>query len=242
MIALIRYHLSMYMKSSKFIMPLASYIIIMLMFCGGTMNSATSFFIVSVVVSYFVMVWSAFTFTESEDIIAEQISILKAGNNKKFYLSKNIFAMVWGLVYSVLGILIPTLWCIINAIFHIGEFKYFNIGNIIIALILHICVCVLGAAVGFIWHPRIMANRKIAAIGAFSLGAMGIINGPLAEEVHIMRVFKWLFPPVYNLVEKCGKNVIAFNFVDVMLPCALCLVYTAILVGISVIVLHKKGF
>lgn len=242
MIALMKYHFKTYFKSSKFIMPLAIYLIFMVMMCGGAINDATSIFVISIVASYFLMVWSAFVFTDCEELIAEQIAVLKAGSNKKYYLSKNLFIIMWGLLYAVLGIAIPSLWKIISVVFKMGEFKNFTVLNIIIAFLIHICVCALGAAVGFLWHPRIMANRKIAAIGAFSFGVMGIINGPLAEEFAVVGFIKWLFPPIYFLLEKIGMGAKAFIISDAFIPMVLCLAYAAILVVINVIVLHKKGF
>ena len=242
MIALLKYHFKTYFKSSKFIMPLAIYLIFMVMMCGGAINDAISIFVISIVASYFLMVWSAFVFTDCEELIAEQIAVLKAGSNKKYYISKNIFIMLWGGIYAVLGILIPGLWKIISMIFKMGEFKNFTILNIIIAFAIHICVCILGAAVGFLWHPRIMANRKIAAIGAFSFGTMGIINGPLAEDISFVGFIKWLFPPVYFLLEKIGMGAKAFILSDALIPMLLCVAYALILVVINVIVLNKKGF
>ena len=85
MIALWKYHFITYFKSSKFIMPLAIYVIFMIMMCGGS-GDVNSIFLISAVASYFFMVWSSFVFSDCEELIAEQIAILKAGNNKKFYL------------------------------------------------------------------------------------------------------------------------------------------------------------
>ena len=242
MIALIKYHFKTYFKSSKFIMPLALYVIFMVMMCGGAVNDATSILVISIVSSYFLMVWSSFVFTDCEDLIAEQIAILKAKSIKKFYLSKNIFIALWGLVYSLLGILIPTIWKIISTVFKMGEFKNFTISNLLTAFLIHICVCLLGAAVGFVWHPRIMSNRKIAAIGAFSVGAMGIINGPLAEDIAAVGFIKWLFPPIYYLLEKIGMGDMPLVLGNAIIPMLLCVVYAIVFIVINIVVLYKKGF
>ena len=71
---------------------------------------------------------------------------------------------------------------------------------------------------------------------------MGIINGPLAEEFAVVGFIKWLFPPIYFLLEKIGMGAKAFIISDAFIPMVLCLAYAAILVVINVIVLHKKGF
>ena len=242
MIALVRYHFKTYFKSSKFIMPLALYVIFMVMMCGGAVNDATSIFVISIVASYFLMVWSSFVFTDCEDLIAEQIAILKAKNIKKFYLSKNIFIMLWGIVYSVLGIVIPTIWKIISTVFKLGELENYTVTNLLTAFFIHICVCMLGAAVGFVWHPRIMSNRKIAAIGAFSLGAMGIINGPLAEDIPVVGFIKWLFPPVYLLLDKIGLGKGTLAMGNAIVPMLLCVAYAVVFVIVNIVVLYKKGF
>ena len=242
MIALVRYHLATYMKSSKFVMPLASYVIIMLMLCGGTIDSATSMFSVSLVASYLFMVWSAFVFSDCEELIAEQISILKAGKNKKFYLSKNIFIIMWGIVYSLLGVIIPSLWYIISKSFHLGSFKYFTVNNLLVSFFMHICVCILGAAVGFVWHPRIMSNRKIAGLGVFSYAFMGLIYGPLALDIQVVKYIRWIFPPVYDLVKKVTENPEKMVFPYILVPSLVCVGYAIILVVFNVIWLDKKGF
>ncbi|MBE5935721.1 MAG: hypothetical protein E7262_08015 [Lachnospiraceae bacterium] len=242
MTALIRYHFKTYFKSSKFIMPLAIYIIFMVMMCGGAIEDVTSILVVSMVATYFLMVWSSFVFTDCEELVAEQIAILKSKNMKKFYLSKNIFIVCWSIIYAVMGMIVPILGKIISLIFHTAEYHNFTIGNLLIAFLLHICLGMLGAAVGFIWHPRIMANRKIAAIGAFSYGVMGIISGPLGEDFVVVKFLKYVFPPVYPTLESLGMGERAFSFGDAIIPMVVCVVYAVVLIVINVVVLHKKGF
>ena len=233
---LVNYQFKTFVKSSRFIMPMAVYLILMVMISSGAIKSVVSVMAISTVVLYFLMVWSGFVFSDSEDIIAEQIAVLKAGNNKRYYTSKVVFIMCWGIGYAVIGTFIPIIWAII------GGFDDFTLMNVLAGFLMQLFCCMLGGNIGLLWHPRVMNDRKIAAIGAFSVSAMGLICGPLSQEFGFLMFLRWICPPIYNILDECGMREASLDLVNLALPLGWCFGYTIILGIIIVSVLNKKGF
>ena len=244
MIRLLQYHTRSFLSTNKFVMPLLSYIIILGILCSSTISSAKAIYIFSVVVVYFMATWSGFVYAESEDQITEQILILKAPSIIKYYISKVLFVMIWGLTYTVVGFIIPFMWKIVSLITKSNHFKDMTVEAVITSLFMHLCVAILGGVIGYLLHPRVFYNRKISAIATFSLAAIGIIKGPLFEELKIpaVKVVSWLFPPLYEIVQGCNMETATLSFISVLGPCIYALIYSVILASINIVVINKRGF
>lgn len=243
MISLIKYHLHSYMKSNKYIMPLVSYLIIMALICSSATPTTTvsTIYAISIILAYVFMIWSGFVFAECEDVITEQIVLLKTKKKIVYYISKLVFAVSWAIIFAIASIIVPILWKVICMFIRQETFRGLSVKVMIISFIIHIIAGMLGAVVGFFWHPRIMINRKIAALGAFSLGVLGIIKGPLGASLPFVKIIAVLLPPVYELANN-GIVGDTLSFGGAVLPIIMALIYMIILGGITVVVINKKGF
>lgn len=243
MASLIKYHLHSYMKSNKYLMPLVSYLIVLGLICSSATpkTSISSLYIISIILVYLFMIWSGFAFAECEDIITEQIVLLKTRKKSYYYITKIVFAVSWGAIFAIASIILPSLWKLLCQIIGIDTFYGLSFQVVLTAFIIHLVAGMLGAVVGFLWHPRIMVNRKIAGIGAFSLGVLGIIKGPLSSSLPFVKYITVLLPPVYELANN-GIVEDKLSFVGALIPMVISIIYTLILGGISVTVINKKGF
>ena len=244
MIPLIKYHTRSFLRSNKYIMPLLAYIIVLAIVCSSPISEVKVVYLVAAVGVYLVTAWSAFIYAECEDPITEQIALLKSKSSKQYYISKALFVCIWGMAYSVIGVIIPVLWNLFCMIVGSSAYDDMNIGNIIASLFINICLVVLGGMIGYLLHPRVFYNRKVGAIATFSFAVLGIIKGPLFDEIKVpfLKLLSWLFPPVYELIIGMNVSSNAISFSRIIFPCLYAVIYGAILAVINVIVIDKKGF
>lgn len=250
MFKLIHYHAKSFLSSNKFLMPLLTYIIILVILLSSNIGSEKAIYIFSMVVAYFVATWSGFVYADSEDHITEQILVLKAPSIIKYYISKVIFVVIWGLTFTVIGFVLPFVWRIIMTLFSGNMaaiktlFKATSIQNGLCSVVMHLCISILGGVIGYLLHPRVFNNRKIGAIATFSLSVIGIIKGPLFEDLQIpvVKILSFALPPVYDIIQGCNMQTEVLKFGEILLPCILALVYSAILGVINVVVINKRGF
>ncbi|MFQ7552378.1 MAG: hypothetical protein ACLRMZ_21330 [Blautia marasmi] len=92
---LIKYQMQQYFSTSKFVMPFAVLMILLYSIYSskpvGVMDSLT----VSCVFLFLVMVWVGVTACDMEDMVSEQILILRVQSAGKYYVSHAVFLFTW---------------------------------------------------------------------------------------------------------------------------------------------------
>lgn len=250
MVRLLNYHVKSFLSSNKYLMPLLSYIIILGILLSSNISSEKAIYIFSMVVAYFMATWSGFVYADSEEQITEQIMVLKAPSIKKYYISKVVFVVMWASTFTAIGVLIPVLWRIVSSLFTRNTatikvlFSSVGLQNGLCSLILHLCLTILGGVIGYLLHPRVFYNRKISAIATFSLSVIGIIKGPLFEDLKIpvVKILSLILPPVYEIIQGCNMQTDVLKIQQILIPCMYALVYSLVLGVINVVVISKRGF
>ena len=241
MFALIRYHISYYIKSSKFVMPLLAYFIFLtISYSAGPVSIAK--IIVSACALYLDMVWVGFAYGDVENPISEQIIMLKCGNMKAYYRSKIIFLFLFSFFMSFIGLLIPSLRDLIGK-FGKGNVFHLSLASGLEFYVIHVVAAFLGAMVGYFFQPRVFKNRMLIVIVAFLFALMGFVKGPLLQDIPNMKFVTWIFPPVYSMVTlQTDPNTGLFSRGPFALTVAIAVIYATIFAIFNIYFTKKKGF
>lgn len=106
---LVKYQMQQYFSTSKFVMPFAVLMILLYSIYSskpvGVMDSLT----VSCVFLFLVMVWVGVTACDMEDMVSEQILILRVQSAGKYYVSHAVFLFLLGMMISAVAVIFPVL-------------------------------------------------------------------------------------------------------------------------------------
>jgi ABC-type transport system involved in multi-copper enzyme maturation permease subunit len=152
-------------------------------------------FTLSMAALFFIMTWVGLTYNDIEDPISEQLLILKAHSEKKYYMSKGLFLILVGIAISIITVFFPV---IKNALVN---FRLYNIMDILVALILHCFVAFTGSMTGSFLHPRIMKNRKQAITLTCLIALMAIVKISINDKMPLTRLVTWVFPPISDFMK-----------------------------------------
>lgn len=241
MFALIRYHVSYYIKSSKFVMPLLIYFVFLtLLYSQG--SATVSKMLLSASALYLIQVWTGFVYSSVENPVSEQVIMLKSGNLKAFYRSKIVFLFIFSGFMSVVGILLPIIRDIIGKVSS-GSGASMSVMLGIQFLFIHLTCSFLGAMVGYFFQPRVFHNKKLIIILSIIFAIMGFVKGPLVQDMPGMMAVTWVFPPMYSVVTlEPLKSSGLFPAGDFILVVGVSFLYSIILAVLNIFLLRKKGF
>lgn len=236
---LIKYHFSLFIKSTKFVMPLLVWIGYMAFTYTIFPVDVVSSIVVSSVLLFFLMVWIGVLYYEIEDTISEQILVLKTQNETICYISNIIFLGMIGFVFSCIGIIFPLLQNAMNG-FELYR-RPITLWDIVVALGLHFFAALLGGMLGGVFHPRIMKNRKMAIVIVALIALLSITKVSINQEIPILRYVTWILPPVgdYSLLM---TNKEYFEKIDVGISMLLLFVYNVVLMVSQIVLLKKRKF
>jgi hypothetical protein len=199
--------------------------------------SIVSSFSESAMVLFYIMVYVGFSYSEFENPVAEQLVLLKIGNDNKYYISRLFVLVIVGAVLSVLGITFPVL----SNLYNQGQLftRSLIISDVLFALFLHFLMGFLGALTGSLFHPRIIKNRKLAILIAFFTAVCAVLKGTIIKDSLFGRLITCIFPPVYDVL-MIFSGCDFFGFRAMVLPFLWSLIY-GIALGVMQIYFLKKN-
>lgn len=236
---LLRYLYHTYQKSNKYILPLVILCLILGMSYTVAPLGVLESYTLSMVYVFFLMVWIGWGYNESDSMISEQVLILRIQNERQYYWMRLLFLLGISIMMAVIATFMPVLQNLIN------HFKLFNrtllVHDVVVALALHIFAGYAGGITGAFLHPRVMKNRKMAALLLLIYAAMGVLKKAVMEEVPFTGYFTWLFPPVAEFLDK----FVNMDFYDSSLVVGTILAFTIYSVIFSILhveILVKNKF
>lgn len=162
MSGLIKYDLQQYGKKNKYVMPL----VVLLIALYGLYSVKTADFIDCLSVSgmfiFLVMVWVGVTTCDQEEMVSEQILILRVQGTGKYYLSHVLFQLILSAAAGFLAIMVPVIQNFVN------RKQFFErpilASDILGGFVLLFLCDFAGSALGELSHPAIIKNRKTAVV------------------------------------------------------------------------------
>lgn len=235
---LIKYESRKYFKSNKIIMPLLFWLIFLrICYSEGNLSYVSSI-VMSMGVLFFVMTWISYSYQEVEELISEQLLVLKLQSAEFYNASKVIFLLLIGLGFSILGIAFPMIQNLLN------DFCIFNrvitVFDIINGVVLHFIVATVGVSLGSLFHPRIIKNR-MSVLMVVTVAILAYAKGPIILQYSFTKFVLWIFPPIYDILASFYEQEY-FNIHNMIIPILCGGIYSFLIVAIQLMCLKKLKF
>lgn len=239
MIALIKYHFHLFLKSGRFSLPFLLWTFV-LFFVFHDQNSSLSgnmLILLSVLYVCMTIVGYAYMNAEQNEMAADQVMIFHTKSMLYYNLSKNFFLYLVSLIMSVYGGGVALLCSLMR----IGTSKdgvaLLDLLTFVAALWLFACV---GAMQGAIWHPRLILNKALSLCALMGTILITFIKVSVMEKAEGIQVFlRWLLPPNSEIMQYFGGGNLNHNIGLLLLWLA---VYTMILPVIQCTLLERKRY
>jgi hypothetical protein len=228
---LARYLLALYARSSRCIMQATALMLFVAVLYATAPADVVSDFSLSAVVVFFLMAWAGFGMP---DPVMEQLLLLKAGSAARLRVGEALALFILGAVGGAVSVLYPV---IVNLFMGGHLFKSpLTAEDVLLGFALSAAAGFSGGITGSFFHPRVVEDRKLAALLTLLLSVLGLIKQGLSGLWPPLSALGWLLPPLADAaVRVSGKE--AFAPGDVLLSagglilygCALGLVRHAIL-------------
>ena len=228
-IELVKYQLQIYFKGSKFIMPLILTVIFLYTMYSVKPTGIVDSFAMSGYLVFFIMVWTGLGVSSSEDPVMEQIQLLRVEKRAYYELSKPIFLILIGLLLTAICTVFPVVQNILN---HKELFLRDLTGYDILngSVLLFGCTFV-GGAVGSLFHPRVLKDRKMAVILTVFLSILSAVGTAIVQEIPALKVILWMIPPIGRISAVYART----DIFDLGKTGMICLLFAAYGIGYSVI-------
>lgn len=194
---LIRYHFIMYLKTNKYVMPLAVWIIVLLNAYSAKPVSLVSSMLVTATALCLIMAWTGMTYFESLDVTAEQLMLLKVSKRADYNRSKYAFLALLGSILSLSAVLIPAFLNIANG-FQLFT-KTFTLMDMLTALAMHVLCGVLGMAAASLFQPVCIKERKLAVLSLAVFCVVALVKGTITAGAGVWKYFLWVAPPLSDM-------------------------------------------
>ncbi len=236
---LVKYQLQIYFGGSSLVMPVIfTGIFLYIIYSTKPLYIVSSFLLTSSFI-YLLMIWIGLTVATSENIVTEQLLLLRVESAGCYYASKVIFLMCITLFFNLLCTGIPVVINMINGYdLFVRELNFSDVGN---AFLFQYGCGFAGATLGNLMHPRVMKNRNVAMILTVLFAILSVVQKPLIEILPIMKGILWILPPVMLPAEHYG-NAEYFQWGQTLVIFLVLIIYGAIYSIIKSVICHKNKF
>lgn len=169
----------------------------------------------------------------------EQLLYLRAGTTVSYYAAKFLFLLCIAVLLDCFYTFFPVIQNKLNG----GDMFTGNLGTfeIVNAFILQLGMAFSGAALGNLFHPRVLKDRKLAIVLTVLVSVLSVTRQAITEMNPIFKYVLWIFPPVTKASEVYG-NVTAFQLGQTMGVFCLMLGYAVVYGTVKGVICHKRLF
>lgn len=201
-IELVKYQLRIYLKSSRFIMLVVAVVVFLNFMYSLSPAGFVGCFCVTGYFVFMVMAWVGFGISSSENEVMEQIQLLRVQGNTVYYMGKASFLIIIGLLTDFVCIAFPL---VKNALVYLFDRPIGGYDILNAAILLAGCSFV-GGALGSMLHPRVMRDRKAAALLTLLFAALTVIRASIIREMSFFRFIAWILPPIDKIFSVYGSR------------------------------------
>jgi hypothetical protein len=232
-----RYHLALYLRTSRFAMQAVALILFLAVLYSTAPAEAVSDSMLSAIVLFFLMVWVGFGM--ADDPVMEQLLSLKAGSAARRHLGDALFLATVAAIFGGVAILYPVA---VNFFMRGGLYKLpLTVPDALQAYALQVSAALAGGVAGWFFHPRVLFDRKFAALTALLLAVVGLVKQGIADAWPPFAAAGWLFPPLSSVALRLA-NKAAFLPGDTAWSCGALLLYAGALALLRWIVLVRRKY
>lgn len=242
-VELVKYQLRIYFKGSKFIMPFVVVVIFMyIMYTGIGKVEIVDFFCIKCYLVFLVMMWTGFGVASAENEVMEQIQMLRVNSNSVYYMGKELFLIVIGLMIDCICLAFPVIKYILSIMSRTLIFDRQLMGSDILNAFILLAGCsIVGGTLGSFLHPNVMRDRKAAMLITLLAAVLTIIKTSIVSEIPALKFITWILPPVDKIFIIYGKEDY-FRLVQTCGIFILLLVYGAIYSLIKSVICYRRRY
>ncbi len=232
-----RYHLALYLRTSRFAMQAVALVLFVAVLYSTAPAEAVSDFMLSAAVLFFLMVWVGFGM--GDDPVMEQLLSLKAGSAARHHLGDALFLATVAAIFGGAAVLYPVA---VDLFMRGGLYKLpLTAQDALSAYALQVSAALAGGVTGWFFHPRVVFDRKLAALTALLLAVVGLVKQGIADAWPPFAAVGWLFPPLSGAALRlAGKT--AFLPGDTAWCCGALILYACALALVRWAVLVKRKY
>lgn len=233
---LMSYFFKQYLRSNKYIAPLLFYVAsIAFTYAQKPVYVMTSYMFTCVFI-YFCAAWFMYSFTNSEEIVQQQLIILHIKKENYYYICRAIFIWIFVIILSVITVLYPV----------IGGFfirKIYPL-DIAAALLGHVIIGLLGISTALLFDGRIIKSGKLRFLYLVGVLIVSVIQVPLSVQYPFVKWITIVFPPAYLIIRRFGLiDVVGFaSFYKLLCDITIMLIYSIVLILIFIKCMQRKKF
>ena len=232
-----RYHVALYLRTSRFAMQAVALVLFVAVLYSTAPAEAVSDFTLTAVVLFFLMVWVGFGM--ADDPVMEQLLSLKAGSAARHHLGDVLFLLTVAAIFGGAAVLYPVA---VNLFMHGGLYKLpLTVSDALQAYALQVSAALVGGVMGWFFHPRVLYDRKLAALTALLMAVVGLVKQGIAEAWPPFTAVGWLFPPLSDVAVRLS-NKTAFLPGDTAWCCCALILYACALALLRWAVLVKRKY
>jgi len=232
-----RYHLALYARTSRFAMQAVALALFVAVLYSTAPAQAVGDFMLSAAVLFFLMAWVGFGM--ADDPVMEQLLSLKAGSAAKRHLGDALFLFTVAALFGGAAELYPAA---VNLLMRGGLFQPpLTVPDALAAFALQVSSAFAGGMTGWFFHPRVVSDRKLAALTALMLAVVGLVKQGIAQTWPPFAAIGWLFPPLSDVALRLSDRT-AFPPGDTAWCCGALLLYAFALAVLRWAVLVKRKY
>lgn len=235
---LTKYHLYVYLKSNKFVMPLAVLLALLYIIYSSAPVEAADSFSVSCMFVFLVMTWTGLSCHDLNSSESQQILTLRIRGTGRYCLSYGIFLLLISAFTAAVSMVFPLLQSLLNP----GLFtRAIRPGDVVWGGLLMTASAFDGSAIGTMFCPRVMRDRKTAVILTALAAAVTIGKTVILQQLPALGVVLWIFPPVAEnaaVFSQAGH----FFMPNVLISLMFMLTYGGVIFLLNGWLLKRRGF
>ena len=199
----------------------------------------TSSLLISAVFLYIVCMFISMNINGKENDVFEETLLLHSRSAWNFYASRELVFFCICIVCSLVLTVTPAVIAIVDKIKFVPAAEPMDIvcGGAYI-----LCSGITGMATGDLFHPRLIARRKNAVLGAILVSVLAICKHGLIGFNPIFKVLHVPLPPFMDGIELVTNNNFRFDTAGIFLICLHMIVYSAVITLIKIKLLTVKKF
>lgn len=190
--ALIVYHLIAYMKSYNYVAPMSIFMTSLIVNYAIQPNPVLASYGVTAIYLYIITAWLSLRFFHTEDIVQQQVTILHAGNDKKYLFSMYLAA---GCIVSLLAF-ISIFYPIIFGMFS----KQVTLQEVGIGFVTHCLLGMVAITLSGVFSRVIITNKVNSWLGLSFILIVSIVSLGLEQLIPgYWKYILFVLPPVSEL-------------------------------------------
>ncbi len=183
------------------------FIFMYMMYTGIGTVYIVDFFCITCYLVFLVMVWTGFSVASAENEVMEQIQMLRVNSNSVYYMGKELFLIVIGLLIDCICLAFPVIKYVLSVMSRTLIFDRQLMGSDVLNAFILLAGCsIVGGALGSFLHPNVMRDRKAAMLITLLAAVLTIIRTSIVAEIPVLKFIAWILPPVDKIFITYGKE------------------------------------